>query len=51
MMMGWQSFIPYSDFRDKLQSKRQQASTKSLEEIEDEMDSVVAQYEATKAVS
>ena len=51
MMMGWQTFMPYSDFRNKLLSKPHQASTKPLREIEDEMDRVIAQYESKKAVN
>lgn len=52
MQMEWLPTISYPEFRDKILGPKQKASDKALEEIEQEMNQVIAQYESTrKAVS
>lgn len=45
MMTGQIEFIEFNAFKDKLISKKTQTSNKSYEEIEMELDKVIAAYE------
>lgn len=45
MMSGQIQFIGFSEFKEKILSNNKQTSNKSYEEIEVEMDHIIASYE------
>lgn len=45
MMIGFQEFVKFEDYKNKLFTEQQKYSKKTKEEIEEEMLTVVAAYE------